>query len=664
MKSISQGPLPMHNITKSHGSGPTIIPGLAELWAQTKGNPDICIAVLDGPVDITHSCFSGAHLTQRKTLVAAVADQGPACSHGTHVTSIIFGQHSSLVTGLAPNCSGLILPIFADGPSGTVAPSSQIDLARAIMQAAEEGAHIINISGGQLAPSGAPDPMLAKAVKYCEQKNVLIVSAAGNDGCDCLHVPASVNSVLAVGAIDAQGDPLGSSNWGLAYQTQGIMAPGKNILGAIPGGEVGVKSGTSFATPIVSGIAALLLSLQLDRGEKPNPQAIRAALISSTSPCTLGSTDVCRRLLKGTLNVPATHQLITTGKSNMNDETIVPDIETGPRVSKVHQGLAPSQEVDVLTADVTANFTDAVVSLDNASALATSTGDFLTAPSAEGVTASACTSCADGDNKNKLVYALGSLGFDFGTEARRDSFIQAMPAGKNNPHVPEHLLDYLKDNPFEASSITWTINLDATPIYAVVPMGPYASTGYDRLVKTMIAMVDGSVELASIPGMVAGSVRLLSGQTVPAIVPAIRGMYSWTTSAMIESALGERPAAGAKQTDYDKTAGGLNNFLSRIYYDMRNLGMTSEERALNYAATNAFQAAQVIESTTKSGLDLDRIDVRKSPVCRPDSDCWDVELHFFNPQNTNVANQVHRFTVDVSDMIPVTIGQIRSFTKR
>lgn len=655
------------NFAETEGNGPTHIAGLTDLWAQTKGNPDICVAVLDGPVDVDHPCFSGAKLSQVQTLVTGVADKGPASSHGTHVASIIFGQHDGLVNGLAPGCRGLILPIYADSASGSVAPILQLDLARAITQAVEQGAHIINISGGQLSSSGTPDPMLAKAVRYCEQKNVLIVAAAGNDGCDCLHVPASVTSVLAVGAIDEHGTPLKSSNWGQAYQTQGIVAQGENILGALPGGEAGLKTGTSFATPIVSGIAALLLSLQVNRGDKPNPHAIRVALLAGASPSayTPGSTDMYRRLLKGTLNVPATQQLITSGELTMPNENIALNNDDSEQQAEAHQGLAPSQAADVSVITVPENISVDTASVDSASVIANNS-DALIAPSTESVTAD-CTSCSGGGKGPELVYALGSLGFDFGTEARRDSFIQAMPEGKNNPHVPEHLLAFLKKegNSFEASSLTWTLNVDATPVYAIVPLGPYASVGYDKLVEIFEEMVDCKVEMASIPGMVGGSVQLLSGQTVPAIVPAMRGMYSWDLAEMLVSVLGERPKEeGVTRNEYDESSSGLNDFLSRIYYDMRNLGLTSEERALNHSATNAFQASQVIESTTKENLDLDRIDVRKSPVCRPGSDCWDVELHFFNPQNTNVANKVYRFTVDVSDVIPVSIGEIRSFTKR
>ncbi|HRF01760.1 MAG TPA: hypothetical protein PLI18_14650, partial [Pirellulaceae bacterium] len=102
---------------------------------------------------------------------------------------------------------------------------------------------------------------------------------------------------------------------------------------------------------------------------------------------------------------------------------------------------------------------------------------------------------------------------------------------------------------------------------------------------------------------------------------------------------------------YERQAGGVLDFLNRIYYDLRNLGLTAEDRALNYAATNAFQVAEVIGGTSRAELDLDRIIVKKSPVCRPDSDCYDVELAFFDPNNTQRASRIHRFTVDVSDVL-------------
>lgn len=205
------------------------MPGVERLWAETAGDPAICVAVLDGP-DLSHPCFEGADLTRVETLATGTAADGPATGHGTHVASVIFGRHGSAAPGIAPGCRGLVVPVFTDGPKGSVRPCSQIDLARAIItQAVDAGARLINVSGGEIEPSGEP------ALRG--RGGVLIVAAAGNDGCECLHVPAAVPSVLAVGAMDESGEPLGFSNWGEAYRDQGILAPGKDVLGHQPRGR-------------------------------------------------------------------------------------------------------------------------------------------------------------------------------------------------------------------------------------------------------------------------------------------------------------------------------------------------------------------------------------------------------------------------------------------
>lgn len=103
------------------------LPQLKSLWDESLGVPSICVAVLDGPVDQSHSCFEGANLTQLPTLVSGVADRGSASRHGTHVASVIFGQHNSPVPGIASHCRGLIIPVFADGREGGLAPCSQLN---------------------------------------------------------------------------------------------------------------------------------------------------------------------------------------------------------------------------------------------------------------------------------------------------------------------------------------------------------------------------------------------------------------------------------------------------------------------------------------------------------------------------------------------------------
>lgn len=251
----------------------------------------------------------------------------------------------------------------------------------------------------------------------------------------------------------------------------------------------------------------------------------------------------------------------------------------------------------------------------------------------------------------QIVYALGELGTDYGTEARQDSFTQAIP-----PNID--LLDYLNQNPWEAQSLVWTLNLDATPIYAIVPSGPFASIVYDRLREYA---ADTSVEKVSIPGYIGGNVRLMSGQVVPVIIPEIRGMYSWSVSALVSSVTAM--SAPPSTVTLDQLSSRIEDYVNRVYYDYRNLGITPQERALNFSATNAFQASTAIAAAGVDERVLDTISVEKSPICRPDSDCYDVKLCFFDPENNLRSKRVYRFTIDVSDLIPVTIGEVRSWSQ-
>ena len=71
----------------------------------------------------------------------------------------------------------------------------------------------------------------------------------------------------------------------------------------------------------------------------------------------------------------------------------------------------------------------------------------------------------------------------------------------------------------------------------------------------------------------------------------------------------------------------------------------------------------MFSAALKDGLALDTIAVEKSPFCRLDSDCWDVRLRFFDPDNDRRARRVFRFTLDVSDLMPVTLGDVRTWTE-
>jgi cyanobactin maturation PatA/PatG family protease len=648
------------------------IPGLAELWAETLGDPRICIAVLDGPVDLDHPSLAGANLTLVETLAWGEVESGPVAEHGTHVTSVIFGQHAGPVKGIAPHCRGLIAPIFRDMSSGSPVPCSQVDLARALLQVVQAGANIINVSGGQFSPSGTAHPILADAVRTCARSGALIVAAAGNQGCDCLHIPGALPSVLAVGAMNAQGEPLPFSNWGIAYQSQGILAPGENILGAQPGGRVTTRSGTSFATPIVSGVAALLLSLRLKRGQKPDVASVRAALLRSALGCEIQRITDCRRLMAGRLDVRGAVSLLTAGERSVTDPTTQTDspLAVAGRGEALHdEGVRPAgSQVDPAVPACGGSASGPASTAGPGSSQPRAQGP---GPSTDAVAPSDC-GCGGGTSAPQLVYALGQLGFDFGTEARRDAFTQNMDeptAGVTpNPYDPNQLLTYLQANPWDAASLIWTLSLDGTPVYALAAQGPFASDAYQLLRRFLSEQLKEGVERVSIPGRVAGKVRLLNGQVVPVIAPEIRGMYSWTAPALVHAVAGPPPAEGApapeKEAHARKTEG-VRGFLDRVYFELRNLGLLPQERAMNFAGTNAFNIERVYESAMKEEMDLDSIGVERSPICRPDSDCWDVKLFFFFPKReVQTVRKVYRFTVDVSDVVPVTVGPVRSWFVR
>jgi cyanobactin maturation PatA/PatG family protease len=651
------------------------IPGIEKLWAKTQGDSSICIAVLDGVVDQNHPCFTDANLTRLPTLVAGEASaDGSMSLHGTHVTSIIFGQPGSPVRGIAPKCRGLIVPIFADERLKL----SQLDLSRAIEQAINAGANIINISGGQLTDWGEAEGWLEKAVQLCNENNVLIVAAAGNDGCECLHVPAALPTVLAVGAMDQRGKPIDFSNWGEVYQNQGILAPGENILGAQPGGGTIQLSGTSFATPIVTGVAALLLSLQQQQGETPDPQKVRKALLETALPCFPTDTDDTRRCLVGKLNIPGALQYLIGGIVLEELETVVTSgcgcggIETSDVAADsqlLEAGITEPAEVipaapEPIPTSNPLSFSNSSSSIPRQINMSNSTSNYVIASQAPSELANA-----------NLVYVLGTLGYDFGTEARRDSFKQLMPGVTidntgipANPYDVRQMVDYLADTLSEAKALIWTLNLELTPIYAIEPVGGFARDAYavfQQLLAGQIQPEDNAeyVERVSIPGTLPGrSVKLFSGQVVPVIeLQNIRGLYGWKVNNLVTAAI-NTVRATATEAQEDAIRRTLSSFLNRIYYDLRNLGTTSQDRALNFAATNAFQAASTFAQAVAEGMELDSITVEKSPFCRMDSDCWDVKLKFFDPENSRRAKKVYRFTIDVSDTIPVTLGDVRSWS--
>jgi hypothetical protein len=598
------------------------VPGLGDLWRRTTGDFRVVIGVVDGPADLGHPALAGAAIETLDVPPAAPPSPG-ARAHGTVITSLIFGRHGSSVAGVAPGCRGVLVPAFRDAPGGC----TQLDLARAIDRAAARGAAIINVSGGEWTPSGAAGPHLSDAVRRCAERGILIVAAAGNDGCACLHVPAALPGVLAVGAMDERGRSLGSSNWGAAYRRGGLLAPGAGLIGAVPAGGTRVVSGTSPAAAVVSGLVALLLGLSFEGRRRAGAVEIRDILLDSADPCREDRL-TCQRRLAGRLNLAgAVARLL--GRSRAIRMSLDSVMEVPPD--------------------------------DNGG------GTVVAPPTPEpGVVPSSgcgCAACQARAARPELVFALGQLGYDLVSEARRDSLAQHM--GGADPADPAALLKHLEAHPWEAESVIWTLNLDQTPIYALHPAGPFAAPAYEMMRKALDEQVGGHVERVSVPGRLDGQARLLNGQTIPVVRPELRGFYSWSTGALVDAVVGPAVAAAAKPEDAEPRRRGVRSFLDRVYHELRNLGATPEERAINYAATNAFQIGSVYDAAIREEMELDSIEVERSPICRPESDCWDVKVHFFYPQRqVQTVRRAYRFTVDVSDIVPVMVGPVRSWFVR
>jgi hypothetical protein len=92
------------------------------------------------------------------------------------------------------------------------------------------------------------------------------------------------------------------------------------------------------------------------------------------------------------------------------------------------------------------------------------------------------------------------------------------------------------------------------------------------------------------------------------------------------------------------------------------VGISPQNRALNYSAMNAHNTKQIFRDMSAQGKRLDTIEVDRTVICRPESDCWDVTYRFFDPtQVLTQARQVFQYTIDVSDLVPVTVGKLRSW---
>jgi cyanobactin maturation PatA/PatG family protease len=325
---------------------------------------------------------------------------------------------------------------------------------------------------------------------------------------------AELPGVLVVGGSDNAGSPLASSNWGALYRRDGVLAPGVRIRGAAPLNRVSEMTGTSSATAVVSGIAALLMSLQLRRKKKTSAQFIREAILETAARCPAHRTD-CDRFLAGSLDVGAAVRKVGAPEMPARRPDHFTPFQLVPPAG--HASPNPLQSRGIHTMSETMEELLPAATAQAASPETHASGEASAGPAEQGV---APSSCGCGCKPTPLVYALELIGYDFGSEARRDWFIQQ---GLRNPDNPSEMLEHLTGNPHYSTALTWTLQQETTVTYAIQPSGPFSTMAYDLLRGFLSAQVTSGVQQVSMPGIIKGNASLFNGQSVPVIHPETRG---------------------------------------------------------------------------------------------------------------------------------------------
>ncbi|WP_435063279.1 S8 family serine peptidase [Halobaculum sp. EA56] len=227
-----------------------------DAWDTTLGDSSVTVAIVDTGAQYDHPDLAGNYASNPGYDFAdGDSDPYPDAPsdeyHGTHVS----GCAAAVVdndTGVAGQGNSALINGRSLDESGS---GSTADIADAIQWATDQGADVINLSLG----GGGYTDTMKNAVSYADDNGALVVAAAGNDGSSSVSYPAAYAECVAVSAVDSNEDLASFSQYGDEVE---LCAPGVNVLSTTTEarGSYEELSGTSMATPVVSGVAGLTLA--------------------------------------------------------------------------------------------------------------------------------------------------------------------------------------------------------------------------------------------------------------------------------------------------------------------------------------------------------------------------------------------------------------------
>lgn len=238
---------------------------LTPLMELSSGRTETTIALIDGPVATDHQDLSATNIREIPGRQGGACAQANsiACMHGTFVAGILSARRGSIAPSIAPDCTLLVRPIFAESVSSNrdMPSATPEELATAIIDCTEAGAHVINLSAALSKPTAAGERKVNEALDRCAKRDSVVVAAAGNEASIGSSTITRHPWVIPVVACDLRGQPMAFSNFGNSIGRRGLSAPGDGITSISAVGRPPTFAGTSAAAPFVTGAIALLKSL-------------------------------------------------------------------------------------------------------------------------------------------------------------------------------------------------------------------------------------------------------------------------------------------------------------------------------------------------------------------------------------------------------------------